>query len=210
MRLAVDAIELHAHHAIQLATGFDGPAHFRPNSGAGRHSITRGPWYAPGALHKFRAPGQRIVNILFEPETPLGRALLERHGGEAIVPLDEQVSDLSAAFDGRADDEVLAQLSVALIARPAGTSQPQRTTDQRVIETINWISGHIDRLFRSSKPPRWQGLAKVAFGICSSGDRSSVPSLCALDAPQSGTGDGVQRKFLDWQHTLPISPSRRT
>jgi AraC family transcriptional regulator len=161
--LAVDAIELHAHHAIQIAIGFNGPVQFRASSRADWAEYDRGALVRPGAPHEFRAPGQRIVNILFEPETPLGRALLERHGDAPIVPLDGEVSDLAAAFDNGADDEVLAQLSVALIARLAGTAQPQKTTDQRILRTIDWISEHIDQPLSLAEAAAVAGLSESRF-----------------------------------------------
>lgn len=62
--LAVDAIDLHAHHAIQLAVGFDGPVEFRPDGGHPWTAYPGGALVRPGAPHEFRAPGQRIANIL--------------------------------------------------------------------------------------------------------------------------------------------------
>jgi AraC family transcriptional regulator len=142
---AVDQSELHAHHAIQIAIGFNGPVQFRPGPRADWAEYPKGALVRPGAPHEFRAPGQRIANILYEPETPLGRALLERHPGAPVIPLDAKVEELSAAFESGASDDVLAQLSMDLIARLAGTSQPQRTTDKRIIAAITWIADHIER-----------------------------------------------------------------
>jgi|GEM_PF-3697160 len=195
--MAVDAIELHAHHAIQVAIGFDGPVQFRPNSGAVWTEYHKEALVRPGALHEFRAPGQRIVNILFEPETPLGRALLERHGGAPIVPLSEEVSDLSAAFDRGADDEVLAQLSIALIARMAGKRQPRKTTDRRILETINWISDHIDRPLSLADAAAVAGLSEGRFRHLFVEETGVAFRPYVLWTPQPGTGDGVRRQFLD-------------
>lgn len=142
--LAVDAIELHAHHAIQIAIGFKGPVEFRTSSSSDWISFDKGALVRPGAPHEFRAPGQRIVNILFEPESPLGRALLERYAGGPVVPLDAEVTALAEAFDSGAEDDCLVQESLALIARLASTGQPRRTTDPRVLKTVSWIADHID------------------------------------------------------------------
>ena len=80
-----------------------------------------------------------------------------------MIPLDEEVSDLSAAFHRGADDEVLAQLSVSLIARLAGKRQPQKTTDRRILETINWISDHIDRPLSLADAAAVAGLSEGRF-----------------------------------------------
>ncbi len=105
--LAVDAVDAHAHHAIQLCVGFNGPVEFRTSAREPWTAYPGGALVRPGAPHEFRAPGQRVANILFEPETPLGRTLLERFDGGTIVPLHTHVRELAAAFDKGADDDQL-------------------------------------------------------------------------------------------------------
>lgn len=100
-------------------------------------------YVATGAPHEFRAPGQRIVNILFEPESPVGRALLERYAGCPVVPLDAEVTALAEAFDAGAEDGCEVHESLAF-SRLASTGQPRRTTDPRVLKTVSWIADHID------------------------------------------------------------------
>lgn len=142
--LALDAIDAHAHHAIQIAVGFDGPVEFRPNSRCDWMQYSGGALVRPGAPHEFRAPGRRIANILFEPESELGRALLERFTGGPIVALKTEVRALAAAFDAGAPDETLVDESLAFIARLAGAQQPRRATEPRVLKVIDWIGHHID------------------------------------------------------------------
>ncbi len=142
--LAVAPVDLHAHHAIQLAIGFDGPVEFRPNARADWTAYPRGALIRPGAPHEFKAPGRRVANVLFEPETPLGRALLERYGGGPIVPLDTDVRALAAAYDAGADDAVLVAETLGLISRLAGTTPARRPADARILRAIEWINHHID------------------------------------------------------------------
>ncbi|MBN9309866.1 AraC family transcriptional regulator [Devosia sp.] len=142
--LAVDAIDPHAHHAIQVAVGFSGPVEFRSGGKAEWTAYPGGALVRPGTPHAFRAPGQRVANILFEPETALGRALLERFAGDAIVPLHTHARDLAAAFDDGADDDDLGDTAMALLARLAGTERPQRPTDPRILKAIDYIARHVD------------------------------------------------------------------
>lgn len=141
---ALDAVDLHAHHALQVAIGFDGPVEFRPSIAAEWTAYPRAALIRPGTPHQFRAPGRRIANILFEPETPIGRALLERIPGGDIVPLEATAPAIAEAFDRGADDEVLASECMLLLSRLAGTAWPQKSTDPRIIRVVDWIAGNVD------------------------------------------------------------------
>jgi AraC family transcriptional regulator len=50
---AVDPVDLHAHHALQVAVGFDGPVEFRRSSSAGWASYPGGALIGPGAARAF-------------------------------------------------------------------------------------------------------------------------------------------------------------
>ena len=161
--LAVDAIDPHAHHAIQIAVGFNGPVEFRKSSGEDWTAYPRGALVRPGASHEFRARGQRIANFLYEPETPIGRALLERYEGEEIVALDTEVGAIAAAFDSNAADETIVSESMAFLARLAGTDMPRRTTDTRIVRVVEWISRHIDEPLTLSDAAEVAGLSDGRF-----------------------------------------------
>lgn len=141
---AVDPVDLHAHHALQVAVGFDGPVEFRRGSDAEWSPFPGGALIRPGTPHEFRAPGRRIANILFEPETPLGRALLERYAGGDIVALDTEVKGIAAAFERGADDDMLESECMRLLSELAGTSWPRRSTDARIVRVVDWIADNVD------------------------------------------------------------------
>lgn len=161
--LAVDAMDVHAHHAIQLAVGFDGPVEFRASSREPWVQYHRGALVRPGSPHEFQAPGQRIANILFEPEAPLGRALLERFTGSPIIPLETEVGLLKAAFDRNAPDDEMVDESLAFIARLAGAERPQRPADPRVLKAIDWIARHVDESLSLSAAASIAGLSESRF-----------------------------------------------
>ncbi|RYE72729.1 MAG: AraC family transcriptional regulator, partial [Hyphomicrobiales bacterium] len=161
--LAVDAIDPHAHHAIQLCVGFNGPVEFRVNPREPWTAYPGGALVRPGASHEFRAPGQRVANILFEPETALGRALLERFGGGSIVPLHAHARELAAAFDRGADDNELVDESMALLSRLADTDRPQKPTDTRILKVIDWIARHIDEPLALGEVAAVAGLSESRF-----------------------------------------------
>lgn len=142
---AGEAVTRHEHHAIQVAIGFTGPTEFRAGPDDPWTSYPTGVLIRPGEPHEFRAPGRRIANLLFEPETPLGRAMLERHPAGAIVGLNAEAGRLAAAFDDGAPDEMLVAESLSLLHRLAGTDRPLRPTDPRIARAMAWIAGNIDR-----------------------------------------------------------------
>ena len=143
--IAVAPVDLHAHHSIQLAVGFDGPVEFRLDAGVPWSRYEHGALVRPGAPHEFRAPGRRIANILLEPESQLGRALLERFDGGPIMALDANVDDLAGAYDHGVDDEVLAQKALAFISGLAGSAPPRHPADPRILQAMDWIGRHLDQ-----------------------------------------------------------------
>jgi AraC-like DNA-binding protein len=142
--LAVDPVPMHAHHAIQIAVGFDAPVDFRAAPTEPWTAYPGGALIRPGDPHEFRAPGRRVANILFEPESELGRALLERYPGGPIVALDADVRNLARAYDDAAPDEVLIEETMEFISRLAGGTSPRKTTDVRALRAISWIGEHLD------------------------------------------------------------------
>lgn len=136
--------DLHSHHAIQLAIGFREPVELRPSSRAEWVPYPGGALIRPGTPHEFRAPGRQMANILFEPETVLGRALLERYNTGNVVPLHSNVNELARAYGRGADDQVLVEESLALISRLAGSDKPRQTADPRILKVIDWIQLHLD------------------------------------------------------------------
>ena len=164
---AMAAADRHSHHAIQLAIGFDGPVEFRAGKDCAWFSYA-GALIAPGLPHEFRAPGRYVANLLFEPETPVGRGLLERYGNGAIARIpDALVREVSAPLQtllaSSADDAALAGEAAALLSRLAGTSTAKRRTDNRVMKVIDWIAGHLDEPLRLSEAAAVAGLSESRF-----------------------------------------------
>lgn len=142
--LAAHPVPMHAHHAIQIAIGFSAPVEFRSSPSEPWTPYPRGALIRPDASHEFKASGRRVVNILFEPESELGRALLERYKGDAINALDTDVEELAAAYDAGAPDEALVEGAMSLISRLSGGIRPRRATDPRAIRAMRWIEAHLD------------------------------------------------------------------
>lgn len=142
--VAVAPVPLHSHHAIQIAFGFDSSVEFRQDERAPWTPYRRGVLIRPNTFHEFKAPGRQVANILFEPESPLGRALLERYTDGPIVGLDDDVRSLAAAYDQGADDDVLIDEVMALISRLAESSVPRRLTDPRILQVVDWVGTHLD------------------------------------------------------------------
>lgn len=141
---ALDPGDLHAHHALQVAVGFEAPVEFRRSTDADWTAYPGGVLIRPGTPHQFRAPGRRIANILFEPETALGRALLERFGGGDMVPLTADARALADAFERGVEDGEIAEECMRFLARLAGTAWPQKSTDPRIVRVVDWIADNVD------------------------------------------------------------------
>lgn len=138
----------HSHHAIQLCLPIQGTAQFRTDPG-GDWIDCDGAVIAPDVPHVFHAPGSVVANILFEPESAVGRGVLAKYGttGLSLVPRHEAralaLPIADAYFDG-ADDATLITLARQAVARFSGVGVPPTVTDPRVLRAIAQIRQHLD------------------------------------------------------------------
>jgi AraC-like DNA-binding protein len=148
----------HAHHAIQISLALSGCVRFR--AAEGRWRDYSAVMVSPHQRHQFDGNGQSVAQVFVEPETAQGRALLERHGGEAIMPLDGDLLEsakesLRRLFAARAKDDVLiAAARSAVDSLAGGTAQLQ--VDPRITQVIEWIQA------RSRSPLSLAQAAQVA------------------------------------------------
>lgn len=138
---------LHRHHAIQISLPLEGTVRFRRSPTADWVEYP-GALIAPDLPHAFDAPGRVVANILFEPESAAGRALLERYdgGGISILPKDDVVrlaAPFADAYARDASDEDLIGLAKRAVAEFSGTAPATDVTDPRILKAIVHIRAHI-------------------------------------------------------------------
>jgi AraC-like DNA-binding protein len=123
----------HAHWAIQVALGMDGPV-VLDAGGVGRHD---GVVIGSGAPHALRAGPTILALVYVEPLSDLGAALAALLAGRAMVPLPAPARRaLRAALDERALDAVTAALARALdvVPRPPSADTPRLRAALAAIE----------------------------------------------------------------------------
>lgn len=148
LALITGITQRHSHHAVQLSLPLDGMAQFQTEPD-GEWIVCHGALITPDAPHAFRAPGQVVANILFEPESTIGRRLLAKCAGpgltlldrETIAPLVAPVAD--AYFTGASDDQ-LRDLAQHTVAAAAGVTFQPATVDVRITRAIGEIRARID------------------------------------------------------------------
>ena len=139
---------LHMHHALQISLPLDGEVRFRRSQSTEWVNYA-GAVITPDLPHAFDAPGRVVANILFEPESVAGRALLSRYTSPGIFPLDGSdvarlVAPLAAAHAGNASDAQLVALARNAIAQLSGAEPQAAATDRRVLKAIQHIRAHVD------------------------------------------------------------------
>lgn len=138
----------HSHHAIQLCLPIQGLAQFKTDPD-GDWITCEGAVIAPGVPHVFHAPGSVVANILFEPESVVGRGLMARHGanGLQLVPGPEAkllAQPIAKAYFEGADDATLVALARQAVARFSGIDTLPVIADPRVLRAIAEIRQHLD------------------------------------------------------------------
>jgi AraC family transcriptional regulator len=138
----------HEHHAIQLCLPIQGTAQFKTDA-AGDWISCEGAVIAPDVPHVFHAPGSVVANILFEPESAVGRGVLARYGttGMQLVPGAEAkplAQPIANAYFGGADDATLIALARQAVTRFSGVDTRPDVADLRVLRAISEIRAHLD------------------------------------------------------------------
>lgn len=148
LAMITGAMGWHSHHAIQLCLPIRGTAQFKTET-ADDWVTCEGAVIAPDVPHVFHAPGSVVANILFEPESGVGRAVLAKLGatklqlvpGPEAKPLAQPIA--RAYFEG-ADDATLITLARQAVARFSGVDTLPAVADARVLKAIAEIRLHLD------------------------------------------------------------------
>ncbi len=153
---------LHTHHAIQISLPLSGTVRFRRSQGEWEEYA--GAVITPDLPHAFEAPGTVVANVLFEPESAAGRAMLERYAGPGITALPAAdvarlVAPLAKAHFAAADDAALITLARRAIAEISGTMPQGPPTDTRVLKAIQHVRDHIDEPLTLELLARTAGLS---------------------------------------------------
>src|SRR5690606_2965411 len=104
---------------------------------------------SPDVPHAFRAPGRVVANILFEPESELGRTLLAKCAHAGVNRLDAGfvaplAAPIAAAYSGGVDDDALRSVAQRTVAAAAGVSLRPAAVDPRIVAAIAEIRERID------------------------------------------------------------------
>ncbi|ESQ91945.1 hypothetical protein ABAC460_03340 [Asticcacaulis sp. AC460] len=135
--------DLHAHHAIQIAFGIDAPISLRTDTNETWTPHT-GAIIRPDVAHEYLASGNLVANLFLEPESHLGRSLLERFPNPISPTTQHLTENLVRLFREDAPDEALTHETQNIFADLAGLRTPTHPTDPRILRLIDWIHAHID------------------------------------------------------------------
>ncbi|WP_431297888.1 helix-turn-helix domain-containing protein [Tabrizicola sp. BL-A-41-H6] len=148
LALVTGAMDWHSHHAIQLCLPIQGHAQFKTQPD-GEWTICDGAVITPDMPHVFDAPGSVVVNILFEPESGVGRGVLAKYRTRGLHLLSSAeahalASPIAKAYFDGADDAQLVSLARQAVARFSGVDTPLATAERRVLRAIAEIRQHLD------------------------------------------------------------------
>lgn len=138
----------HEHHAIQLCLPIQGTAQFKTNP-EGEWITCKGAVIAPDVPHVFHAPGSVVANILFEPESSVGRGVLARFGKTGLHLLaDSEAKELAhqigRAYFAGTDDSSMIALAKQAVTSFSGVEAQHDVADVRVLQAISEIRAHLD------------------------------------------------------------------
>ena len=146
---AVNITPMHSHYAIQIGVGSEHGIRFRPDD--------RVDWTAYGAaIIPSRQPHmmdstrvQFSAVLLIEPETPVGRALIEQQRGQGIAALpDDLLASASSALFGVWQKHGNASATVTalqeLIAALTRGTRATVVSDERILRAVAYIKRHLD------------------------------------------------------------------
>lgn len=132
----------HAHHAIQISLALSGRLQFRSDPGEWAEYI--GALIRPHHRHQFDGCGESVAQIFVEPETVLGRALLQGHGAAGIDRLPDALAErlaqpLRADLAADASNAQLIATSRRALDLLAGGTPAALTVDPRIARAIEHV-----------------------------------------------------------------------
>jgi AraC-like DNA-binding protein len=135
--LALEPTGFHSHHAVQISLSLsDGAVQFRRPEGT--WTSYPAAIVAANQAHAFQAPGHYVAQVFVEPESRNGHALQSRFGDHgisevAVQPMAHEIDALAAAYESRATDAELVDLSRGVIASLVGSvAAPTELPDLRI------------------------------------------------------------------------------
>lgn len=166
--LTQQVIGTHNHHAIQISMGLEGPI------GIGRDSEISCRDYPavlipPRMPHVFDSHQKYTASLYCDPETRVGKALLERFCQKPeVVELDETMiapyrSAFHELYSRNAKGDELISLAIRTLTEMAGTEPLPPITDPRIEEAINIIGQHLDRPIELDDLAQMVGLSGSRF-----------------------------------------------
>ncbi len=137
----------HAHHAIQISLALTGRVALRSDANGAWTPYT-GAIVLPHRQHQFDGTGETVAQIFVEPETAQGRALLQRHSGDAIhalpaEPLATLVAPLRTAYANGATDAELVATAQRLLTQLVGAEPAPLSVDPRITRAISHVREHL-------------------------------------------------------------------
>ncbi len=157
---------VHAHHAIQFGIGLGDDVEFRSEGDSWK--TYRGAVIPPVLPHEYRAVGRFVANLFLEPESPVGRKVLERFGSAKIsridlAEVDRLTAPIMAAFEGNAPNDTLAQACSNFFSQLGGDERARRATDRRVLRVIDYVMRHLDQPISLANAAKVAGLSEGRF-----------------------------------------------
>lgn len=148
LALVTGTMGWHEHHSIQLCLPIQGTAQFKTELD-GEWITCEGAVIAPDVPHVFHAPGSVVANILFEPESSVGRGVLARFGRTGLHLLAGSearalAQPIGKAYFTGADDASMIALTKQTVARFSGVEAGSDVADVRVLRAISEIRAHLD------------------------------------------------------------------
>jgi AraC-like DNA-binding protein len=133
----------HSHHAIQISLPLSGSVRFRSDPGGAWTEYT-GLLIRPHHRHQFDGCGESVAQIFVEPETVVGRALLECHAAAEMNTLpagtvEQLAAPLRAGFIAGAGDDQLIEASRRVLAALTSSVPVAAPVDPRIARAIEHV-----------------------------------------------------------------------
>lgn len=184
---------LHAHHAIQLCIGIDGPIRLR-TEGAGEWSDHHAVLIPSMMPHALDARGCRSAALFCEPQSEIGRGLIARFGTDTLASLPDPAGlsrRIAAIGDGMAQGTAPDASCIELLSELAVTNTPRPATDPRILKALDHVASCLEApvslpeaaSIAALSPSRFRHLFVAEMGIAF---RSYVLWLRLQHALQSG------------------------